>query len=65
MKIVIAGAHGFIGTAVSAHLEKSGHNVVRLSRKEGEPNFWDPQNGQLDPALLEGADVVINLAGES
>lgn len=66
MKIVIAGAHGFIGKHLVPHLREGGHDVVCLTRQPntGEP-FWDPEKGQLDPSHVENVDVVINLCGES
>jgi uncharacterized protein len=69
MKIAIAGATGFIGTAVTGHLAAAGHRVVRLVRR-GKPDAsrgdaaWDPARGVLDPAALDGVGAVVNLAGE-
>jgi uncharacterized protein (TIGR01777 family) len=66
MKVVIAGASGFLGTALSGDLARDGHDVVRLVRRAttqpGELR-WDPYAGELDPDALAGADVVVNLAG--
>src|SRR5699024_950198 len=66
--IAITGSSGLIGTQLAALLETGGHTVRRMIREpevgEGEIS-WDPQAGQLDPADLEGVDVVINLAGRS
>ncbi|MFH5880749.1 TIGR01777 family oxidoreductase [Arthrobacter sp. NA-172] len=66
MRIVISGASGSIGTALSEHLGRKGHDVVRLVRRPpadtGEAS-WDPATGQLDEAVLDGADAVINLSG--
>ncbi len=64
MKILIAGSHGMVGSAVTRHLIESGYEVVRLVRsqpKSGEI-WWDPDPGQIDVAGLEGFDGVINLA---
>ncbi|GAA1663903.1 TIGR01777 family oxidoreductase [Fodinicola feengrottensis] len=64
MRIVIAGASGLIGTALREAYERDGDTVVRLVRRAPvTPNElrWDPAT--VDPALLAGADVVINLAG--
>jgi len=67
VKIVITGATGLIGTALSASLRADGHDVVPLVRRPvrvGESAVqWDPAAGTLDPAGLEGADAVVNLAG--
>jgi uncharacterized protein len=68
LKIAIAGATGFIGTAVAAHLAVAGHRVVRLVRKKPDPSrgdaVWDPSRGVLDPVVLDGVGAVVNLAGE-
>lgn len=66
--IAVTGSSGLIGTQLAALLETGGHTVRRMIREEsvgpGEIS-WDPQTGRLDPADLEGVDVVINLAGRS
>lgn len=64
MKILIAGSHGMIGSAVSRALIEGGHEVVRLVRKaprEGEL-YWDPEAGRIDAPGLEGFDAVVQLA---
>jgi uncharacterized protein (TIGR01777 family) len=66
MKYVLAGSSGFLGKALARDLAADNHQVVRLVR--GEPRLpsevrWDPAQGQLDLAALEGADVLVNLAG--
>lgn len=65
---VIAGASGFIGRALVAELTQSGWSVTRLVRGESSAAgdvAWDPRSGTLDPAVLSGADAVINLSGAS
>ena len=68
MKIAIAGATGFIGSALVTRLGTSGHRVVRLRRRGADPSrgdvTWDPAKGVLDPAALDGVQAVVNLAGE-
>ena len=67
-RIAIAGASGFIGSALAKHLEQMGHAVMRIGRREDQRHGnikWDPEKGVLDPALLTGVRVVINLCGES
>lgn len=65
-RIVIAGASGLIGQALTTHLEAQGHAVVRLVRSReataGERR-WDPAAGELDADALEGVDAIVNLAG--
>ena len=66
MRIVLAGASGLIGTALSSRLSSEGHDVVRLVRRPpASPSEipWNPATGTLDPASLEGAGAVINLSG--
>lgn len=67
MKIVIAGSSGFIGTHLASFFGKRGDTLILLSRQPDKPNayFWDPHEKQIDPSILEGAEIVINLAGES
>lgn len=64
MKILIAGSHGMIGSAVIPHLSACGHQVFRLVRSTPGPDeiYWDPDAGEIDAAGLEGFDAVINLA---
>ena len=66
MKYVLAGSSGFLGKALARDLATDGHEVVRLVRRaptRANEVRWDPAQGQLDPAALEDADVLVNLAG--
>lgn len=66
MQVVIAGSHGFIGSALVPHLRSGGHTVRTLVRgAAARPSeiAWDPDAGRLDPTSLADADAVINLAG--
>jgi len=63
---LIAGASGLIGTSLTAFLTTGGHTVRRLVRRRAHGSdevSWDPSSRTLDPAALEGVDVVVNLAG--
>jgi uncharacterized protein (TIGR01777 family) len=64
MKILVAGSHGMIGSAVTRHLIECDHEVVRLVRSTpGHADvWWDPDAGKIDACGLEGFDGVINLA---
>ena len=67
-RAVIAGASGFIGRALVAELTAAGWSVTRLVRRpatRADEISWDPQIGKLDPAVLSGADAIINLSGAS
>ncbi|MQA26326.1 MAG: DUF1731 domain-containing protein [Micromonosporaceae bacterium] len=64
MRIVIAGSSGLIGTALRRSCRQDGHTVIRLVRREPaapDEARWDP--AATDSSLLDGADVVVNLAG--
>ncbi|MBP7683331.1 MAG: TIGR01777 family oxidoreductase [Deltaproteobacteria bacterium] len=65
--VVITGASGMVGRALSRSLQQDGVRVVRLVRGRGEvgadARFWAPGDGVLDPAHLADADAVVHLAG--
>ncbi|MDJ0974873.1 MAG: TIGR01777 family oxidoreductase [Planctomycetota bacterium] len=68
MKILVTGATGMVGSQLTAFLQGGGHTVYRLTRSEPAADTdiqWDPQNGTLDAAKLEGFDAVVHLAGEN
>jgi len=66
MRVLIAGASGLIGTALSARLSGSGHEVHTLVRREsraaGEYR-WDPPAGRIADGAFDGVDAVVNLCG--
>lgn len=65
MKVLIAGASGFIGTSLTSFLRSRGNEVLILTRKNEEGSIhWDPQIDLLDVSLIEGFDAFINLAGD-
>ena len=66
--IVISGASGFIGSALSQALRERGDRVralVRPGHAGDDGIFWDPAGGTIDQRALEGVDAVVHLAGES
>jgi uncharacterized protein (TIGR01777 family) len=66
MRIAVTGASGLIGGALRAELERDGHDVVRLVRREptaADEVRWDPAAGRLDPRDLAGCEAVVHLAG--
>ncbi|MFI0943944.1 TIGR01777 family oxidoreductase [Streptomyces sp. NPDC021020] len=66
MRIAVTGASGLIGGALGAELRGSGHEVVRLVRREAagpDEVRWDPAAGRLDPRDLTGVEAVVHLAG--
>lgn len=64
MRVLVTGASGFIGTALSAALEGRGDEVVALGRGgDGGGPQWDIQAGDVDEGALDGIDAVVHLAG--
>ncbi|MGH9212079.1 MAG: TIGR01777 family oxidoreductase [Acidimicrobiales bacterium] len=69
MQVAITGASGLIGTALSRSLRADGHQVRPLVRPgtgrsdDADAIRWDPQDGSIDAAALEGVDAVVHLAG--
>jgi uncharacterized protein len=66
MRIVMAGASGFLGTHLTGELGRRGHEVTRLVRRPARgsaESTWDPYAGTYDRGVVESADVVVNLAG--
>jgi uncharacterized protein len=65
MRILMSGATGLIGSALSSRLTADGHTVSRLVRRDAKPGEfkWDPTTETLDPAAFDGCDAVINLSG--
>lgn len=67
-RILVAGGSGSVGRALIPLLTTQGHTVLRLVRRAAravDEVTWDPRDGILDAAALEGVDAVINLSGEN
>lgn len=75
MKIIITGGTGLIGRQLAPHLLAAGHDVIIFSRQplahtgrwpDGiQLKGWNPGATAAWAHWLDGADAVINLAGES
>ncbi len=70
MKIVIPGGSGHVGTVLAEAFHKRGDDVVVLSRKHTDAQpwrvvSWDGETRGEWTSEIEGAEVVINLAGQS
>jgi NAD dependent epimerase/dehydratase family enzyme len=61
VRIVIAGASGFMGGYLTARLREQGHEVAFIGR--AAPVRWGQTAAMTD--ILEDADLVLNLAGKS
>ncbi|MGH9944599.1 MAG: TIGR01777 family oxidoreductase [Pyrinomonadaceae bacterium] len=69
MKIIIPGGTGQVGTLLARAFHRDGHDVVVMGRRPHDAPWqvvmWDAQTLGHWTEQLEGADVVINLAGRS
>lgn len=73
MRVVITGGTGLIGRALARSLARDGHEVVALTRqasgRTAPPGVslaaWDGHSGQGFASLVDGADALVNLAGEN
>ncbi len=75
MKIVLSGCTGFIGGHLTKELALKGHELVSLTRRKehsglfAAPNVryvtWDGRDAGSLAKYMDGADAVMNLAGES
>src|SRR5437762_4896405 len=68
-KIILAGGSGLLGTALARSFHPEGHEVVVLSRNPEPAPWrtvgWDGRTLGDWANEIDGADVVINLAGKS
>ncbi|AZQ76281.1 TIGR01777 family protein [Flaviflexus ciconiae] len=65
MKLIVSGATGFIGTALTKRAETKGWDVTKIVRSNPAPGdiTFDPQSGTIDERQLAGADAVVCLNG--
>ncbi len=64
-RILITGASGFIGSALSQKLQSDGYTVLKTSRDPKSPIYWNPERDEIPLEALEGLEGVIHLAGEN
>ena len=69
MKILISGATGLVGTALTRTFRAEGHTVGHFVRPGAAALAgdvaWDPATANVNLATMEGADAVIHLSGAS
>lgn len=68
MRILITGASGLIGKALTRSFDEKGHELLLASRSEPKSDRetkWTIEDGFAEPERLEALDAVIHLAGES
>jgi uncharacterized protein (TIGR01777 family) len=66
--VVVSGASGLIGSALTPLLEREGFHVRRLVRRRPvskDEIEWNPLARFVDREALDGAEAVVNLAGEN
>lgn len=66
MRVVVAGASGFLGRHLTRALETRGDEVIRLVRRPAtspQELAWDPSGGAVPDDAIDGADAVVNLCG--
>jgi len=69
MRVLITGASGLVGGALSAALRAEGHSAGAFVRS-GKPTSsgdvaWNPNTVDIDLNAAESADAIVNLAGAS
>ncbi len=67
--LLISGASGLLGSALIPFLTTGGHRVLRLVRRQPNPEkneiYWNPAAGTLMLDERETIDAVIHLSGEN
>src|SRR5690349_1151245 len=61
-RIVIGGAHGFMGTRFAELYKAAGDSVATIGRRDADAMWGDTT---AIARLLDGADILVNLAGKS
>lgn len=64
-KLVLVGGNGFLGRQLAAHFRALGYQVVSISRTGPGDVRWDARTLGPWARELEGADLLVNLAGRS
>ena len=65
MRVLISGASGLIGSALSELLSERGHEAVALERGEREGGrTWSIEERRVSDSALDGVDAVVHLSGK-
>ncbi|MET0724933.1 MAG: TIGR01777 family oxidoreductase [Leifsonia sp.] len=68
MRVLVAGASGFIGSELGYSLTSHHHEVLRLVRRPAtrvDEVEWHPEKGVIPGGIMDDVDAVINLSGAS
>ncbi len=74
MRVIVTGGSGLLGKSLGASLAADGHEVIALSRRPEQAGAvpggvrlvrWDGETARGWGELADGADVIVNFAGES
>ena len=74
MRVIITGGSGLIGRALTTDLARNSHEVIIISRRperiiglpaEVRAERWDGRTAEGWYSLADGADAIVNLAGEN
>jgi uncharacterized protein (TIGR01777 family) len=69
LTVAVSGSSGLLGTALCAYLKSKGHVVKKLVRHRPASNaneiYWNPDSGHIETHGLDGAHVVVHLAGKN
>ena len=66
MRVLISGAYGLVGQALTSALTDAGHRVLALRRGAGRGKpYWDIESKSVELGEERQVDLVINLAGDN
>lgn len=68
LRVLVSGASGLVGSALTSYLETCGHEVIALTRspRPGSTDLlWDVGAGEIDLTSAGRIDAVVHLAGEN